>query len=361
MDSKKPKSLFTDGEGPIVYNDLAREISARLQGGQQFFDTLSLWVTYLTELYPDQFQPGETLAFLVPHLLANGIKDDDLRQEASRNTKLTPGVREYLGYLRSAGREVRIISTAYQHLWEIAGPMLDIPPEHISSTRLSLDQLEGVWPKDLSSEVKAVEETIQANTGDIMDAHNAYRSGQESLTQIFAERPSMVKVEDIFRDLYMRTLPLYGFNPSEITRVIGGDRKAEAIRKFSEELGIKPSDCIYVGDSITDDRAHAFIAREGGLAVSFNGDYFAIRNATIAVAARDARALVPLIDAFDMGHEGVRRFVERQQVSYGGERSYGPEPSIPDYIIIDPTNIEMAVRFSGIKRRDVRGESLPLL
>ncbi|MCJ7833649.1 MAG: hypothetical protein MUQ20_04615, partial [Deltaproteobacteria bacterium] len=63
---------------------------------------------------------------------------------------------------------------------------------------------------------------------------------------------------------------------------VGGEEKAEAIRKISALLDIPLSQSFYTGDSITDVQAFQEVNQAKGVAVSFNGNFYAVREARIA-------------------------------------------------------------------------------
>ena len=58
---------------------------------------------------------------------------------------------------------------------------------------------------------------------------------------------------------------------------VGGEQKAESIRDAAKRLGAKLADVMYVGDSITDVEAFKLVRENGGLAVSFNGNSYAVK------------------------------------------------------------------------------------
>lgn len=360
----KPKVLFTDGEGPLVFKDLARDISQRLiseaNNGYVLFDALSMWVAHNTESGQRHFEPGDTLAVLVPHLLAHGIRDEDLNEE-SRDVRLANGVTGYIRDLYERGWQVRVISTAYEHLWNYAGPRLQIPTENIVSTPLCLDCLRTtVWSEKLSEEVSKYEAEILNRRENILEAQQQFKEGH-SLSEVFTQG-GMSNLSAVFDELYFSTLPQYGFEPLSQTEVVGGNRKINAVRNLIDQLSIEPKDIIYVGDSITDDRAHKFVKENGGLAIAVNGDEFAIRNANIAVATEDMRFLRPLLEAFTTsGIEGAKSFVENQRsMSIGKERFFSQENGICRYDLVEG-QLEGLIGIHHEYRQRMRGSSIPLL
>ncbi len=323
MQVGKPKVLISDGEGPLVFNDLSRGITARRHPlGVILFDSLSLYNAFIAETRGPN-QPGETLALLVPHLLTHKITDDDLREEA-RTTTFARGVEEYLENLRENGWQVRVISTAYSHLWQEVGPKLGIPQYHIAATKLSLADLEGPWNANpaLTEAVLKVEDFIAFYQDQIKSAIESFREGA-SLLDIFSEIEVMRNLGARFDTLYSRTLPEEGYNPLQAVEVIGGERKTQKAIGFLKELGVEPSEVVYIGDSITDDRALKFFRESDGLAIAENGDTFAVRNASIAIASEDSSHKVELLEAWaNGGLEAVRRFTD-EEPSIAKERDMG--------------------------------------
>ena len=85
----KPKVLFTDGEGPIVFKDLAADITEKTV--PRLFPVLSFYDDYLVEVGTEGYQAGDTLALIVPHLLAHDVTDEDVAREA-KEAKVCLGV-----------------------------------------------------------------------------------------------------------------------------------------------------------------------------------------------------------------------------------------------------------------------------
>lgn len=358
----KTKNVFTDGEGPLVFKDIARDIaSQKIPRGRIFFDTLSLYVANASET-GNSYQPGETLAFLVPHLLAHSITDEDIHLEAS-NTRIANGADVYLRLLKSEGVSIRVISSAYDHLWAKVGPIFGIPQEHIASTRLNLQLLkETAWHQRLSSLVLEAEARILTKEYELLRAHEDIRNGM-AITEAFHRHRALSDAHNSLVNLYHVVLPSLGFNPLEETRVVGGQRKVDSVINFAQDLGLQPDEIVYVGDSITDDRTHKFVKENGGLSIAVNGDEFAIRNAVVAVATESMTELKPLLDAWYRGGiEYVKRFVDQSQVVFfGKERPITSEGSTTFYHLVEDGNItQIAEKHRDYKNR-IRGNSTSII
>lgn len=356
--NSSPKVLLTDGEGPLVFKDLARDAS-RLIGpeGQLIFDTISIHVAHESE--SGRYQPGETLAFLVPHLLTHNVTDEDLTRE-SANTIIANGAEEYIRSLKEEGWNVRVISTAFRHLWDTIGPKIGIPPEDIASTELDLELLrEERWSNSLAETVLNSERLLLTHVQEISLALQDVRKGI-SLEEVYSSHPVLTETQEIMNELYEKELPNLGFYPLQETTIIGGDRKVDAAIRFSRELGISLSTVAFVGDSITDDRAHRFIRERGGLSIAVNANEFGIRNAVIAIATENMKNLKPLLDAWHSGrHEGVEGFVlESSRGSFGTERLRYQEPDFVSHVVTGE-NIQQIAEIHSRYRSKILGLSAP--
>lgn len=324
-----PKVLFTDGEGPLIFKDLARDVSARFNEGQFLFDTISLYNAFLAESRGPN-QHGDTLALLVLHLLAHGISDEDLRDEA-RSTILATGVQSYLRLLRENDWQIRVFSTAYRHTWEVSGPILGINLDHIAASDVSLEGLKSkFWGAMFQEAIFCAEETILLRKAEILAAQKAFRDGA-SIEDLFCELEAMRQVCATLDHLYLKTLPDLGFEPLNDVPVMNGARKVESAITFCRQMGVEPHSLVYVGDSITDDRINVFIRDLGGLPIAVNSDHYGLRNAVVAVATEDMSALVPILETWtEGGLRGVRAFIESgRSHSVGKERMSSLEQEVP--------------------------------
>jgi energy-converting hydrogenase A subunit R len=87
---------------------------------------------------------------------------------------------------------------------------------------------------------------------------------------------------------------------------IGGEGKAAAVRTILQRTGAGISEVIYVGDSITDLQALELVKRGGGVAVSFNGNPYAIQGAQVACLGRDTGVISVMAQLFaEKGTAGV--------------------------------------------------------
>lgn len=299
------KVLFTDGEGPLVFKDLAQDLMERA-GLADFFELLSLYDDYLAEVGTEGYQAGDTLALVVPHFLHHGLTDSDVVEE-SKDAKVCLGVEEYIKGLQNDEWEIRVISTAYRPMWKLIGDYLGIPQEHIACTELNLSELREKYQMPRFNDV--VEKMEQEVLPQVLEIKKEIDKGRLAL-EIF-EDPKFASLRDRLDKFYWQELKELGYPTLETVEVCGGRRKIEAAQHFAAELNVSLKDVAYVGDSITDDALHKHLKEEGGLPIAINGNIYALRNARVAVATRDMRDVRPVLDAWSQGGmEEVEEFVK---------------------------------------------------
>lgn len=334
------KILFTDGEGPIVTNDFAFEVTSRIRiesrgkkmSGRELFSIVSAYDDYLVERRQKQYESGTTLALVLPFFLCHGITDD-VMQEIAGHAALAFGVKEYVRQLQKDRFAIRIISTAYRPLWDVVGNILHIPSDHIAATSINIEQLFAQFPlRLLLPVVGGVEADIVANS---TDARRTY-------------------LYERFHRFYWGDLPKIGFDIGRIVTVLGGKRKVTAAKQFAKDLGKTLADIVYVGDSITDVELFTAVNQAGGLSLAVNGNNYALEHAQVAVATQDMRLLRPLLDAWATGgHRAVISFI----------KSSASQRSPAHYAVIDtrdPSDFALLLAKHAYMRTMVRTDAAAL-
>lgn len=281
------KLVFFDLEGPLTPMDHAYEAAGLFPSGKEIFTHLSSHVGRALQ-DDDTYQAGETLALLVPFLLRHGITDKQLL-EVSRQATLVNGSEMVINRLTQDGASPYIISTSYEHHAQTIGDRLGVPREKIFCTQMRLAGL---------SLNRYDEQLIRWAEPNILEL-----------------RDDPIKLKTYLDRLFSQNLPESGYgNARERVLVLGGRRKAEVVRKISEETGVPLSRTVAIGDSITDTEMLKAVREAGGLAVAFNANRYTLEQANVALATPDMRPLLPLIYNFwPEGLEGARRFIQRRK------------------------------------------------
>lgn len=297
--------LFTDGEGPIVTNDFAYELMAGITirgrgkriSGKELFTLISKYDDRLAEQKFPGYEAGNTLALIIPFFLYHGVTDAHLRKKAQR-AKLANGVKEYVAKLKEDGWHIRIISTAYTHLWDSIGTHLGIHPDHIASTGIDLARLRKLF------HLKILRRSIENLQKDLV-----------------LMSPPMIHHR--LHHFFWKELVDRGLHPIRMITVIGGKQKILAAEKFAKELGVSLRRVVYVGDSITDAELFSAVARAGGLTIAVNGNRYALEKAHTAVATLDMRTLYPLLSIWATGrHDAVASFIKNKRNHMGAHYAY---------------------------------------
>lgn len=274
------RTICFDLEGPLSPQDNAYEVMKLIgPAGACIFEAISRYDDLLAlEGRPD-YEPGDTLALIIPFFLLHGITDADIRAVSAR-AKIVEGAAYLFEQLRADGWEIFIISTSYeQHAYNI-GRQLAVPVDHIICTRLALTEQQQKLPEAFYSLIRATE-------AELLELDPALEQKETAL-------------KELLDTLFFQQLPALGYEVFA-TRVIGGERKAEAVRRITRERGIAIREIIAVGDSITDFKMLQEVAAHHGIAVVFNGNEYAVPYANVGLASADIRFLYLICRAFERG------------------------------------------------------------
>jgi len=221
-----------------------------------------------------------------------------------------------------------IVSTSYSPYIRAVCEALAFPFMNTFSTAVSLDDytledIEKKALKDLHARVMNLPEfsiPSGANSADDLSDHD--RETVAQLDEIFWKILPSMKINRIIEEV----------NP------VGGDEKALAINKIVSLEGAVLRDVFYVGDSITDVEAFRTVKAAGGMALSFNGNDWAVREASFAVTSRSALPIGWLAVMFI--NQGTRGFEDLMMSE------------------LAPDNLERISSFSSRVRKEVRTEKI---
>lgn len=288
------KTICFDLEGPLSPQDNAYEVMKLIGAeGASIFEVISRYDDIISLDEREGYEPGDTLALIVPFFLLHDITEYDIARVSAR-AKIVRGAEYLFKRLHAEDWDIYIISTSYaQHAYNI-GNKLGVSEDHIICTNCSFDfeKKKKALAKKYLHTVKKAEEDILALT---------------LYSEIESENTKQERIVKRLDDFFFQQLPALGFDIFT-TRVMGGERKAEAIRAIVQEKDIALHDLIVVGDSITDYKMLKEVATHGGVAVVFNGNEYAIPYANVGLASADIRSLYLVCDAFERG--GKRKVMD---------------------------------------------------
>ena len=279
-----------DLEGPISFIDFAAEIGKLLGNKSKFnlkkfdmgafFTMISNYDDYIIDVpgvketlnIPD-YQPGDTLKIMAP-LYTACYTDKELVKLAKSNLGLLPGCRELMDILHKDW-EIFVISTSYSHFAYNVTAALDIPKDNVYCTDLNINYLK----EGLQNIEKDVDILLNSIFQKYLDNNKDLDSVIEDLNNFFwrGKKTDYIRVMDK-------------------VKVRGGKRKELAVEDISKKTGIAISEMIVLGDSITDINMLQRVRDEGGIAISFNGNRFSLKQANFAATTQNCLGVLPFFE-----------------------------------------------------------------
>lgn len=350
----------TDCEGPISKNDNAFELSELfIPNGDAFFNLISKYDDFLADIAKKPgYKAGDTLRLILPFLKAYGATNQKITRYSAENILLVPGARETLQYVNQKMPSF-LISTSYEPYILALCNYLGFPKDHAYYTKLDLDRysLDGkeiAWLKEIRAEIaKMPMLEWDSSASSLDDLATESKDTVRRLDRIFWEEISEMKAGEMLKEV----------NP------IGGVEKANAIVDSLKRTGREISDVLYVGDSITDVQALTMVKESGGVAVSFNGNGYAIRSADFAGMSTNTAVISILADAFlKGGREEVFQLVDNWSSSYIKDSNLDKtvvdkflkvfDDKLPVVKLVTDSNQTELVKESEAFRKTVRGEAI---
>ena len=360
-ESQKNLRLFvSDCEGPISKNDNAFELVAKfVPYGDNFFSLISKYDDVLADvIQKPAYKAGDTLRLILPFLKAYGTTNKEIKNFSSRNVLLVPGAKHTLTFVRQLMPSF-IVSTSYEQYISSLCDLTGFPFENCYCTRLNLDKYniskeETKRLQELKKEIEAFPMIeIPKKAGSVNAFSQRDQETLERLDEIFwKELPKMESGR-----------MLTEVNP------VGGTKKAWAVQDIVERMNCSLDRVMYVGDSITDAPALKLVRENGGLAISFNGNDYSVREADIAVLSGDTTVTSVLAEVFSRyGKDGTFRLIK--ELNPSGLKKNGVSPELykrmslvfsddfPQVEQVTDDNVERLKRESSVFRKTVRGEAI---
>ncbi len=287
-----------DLEGPLSPQDNAYELMKLFPNGDKIFEVISRYDDLLTLEERDDYEPGDTLALIVPFLVLHNISEADIGSLA-RKASLTGGVAELVNQLQSSGWKAFCISTSYRQYAIHITQKLGIYAHNVACTPFPLDGFRTALSKEDVELLQQAEE-------EILTMHPVADDDRikQSLDNLFREK-----------------LPTTGLGMA-ITEVkpVGGRRKVTALNRFADTHAQPFSSWVVVGDSITDSRMLQAVDEAGGLAIAFNANEYALPCSTMSLASTSIGDLTEVLQAWQKGQrKGVEKIVREKEAAGGGE------------------------------------------
>jgi len=250
-----------DLEGPLSPQDNAYELMRLFTNGDKIFEVISRYDDLLTLEEREDYEPGDTLALIVPFLVLHNISEDNIASLASK-ASLTGGAADLISRLQSKNWKVFCISTSYEQYAIHITQKLGIYTHNVACTPFPLDK----FCKTLCKEDSLL---LQQAEQDILTMHPVTDDDRikQSLDNLFWEKLPATELGMAIKEV----------------KPVGGRRKVAALSRFADKYGQPLSNWVVVGDSITDFRMLQAVEEAGGLAVAFNANEYALPYSTMSL------------------------------------------------------------------------------
>ncbi len=203
-----------------------------------------------------------------------------------------------------------IISTSYRPYLKALSNVTGFPMEQIYCTDVNLDEHKAD-PYEVER-LKAIASEITAMP--LLFWTEKKAGGGERLTD------EAKQVLDKLNVIFWEEIPAMEIGKA-YARVnpVGGAEKARAVLDSMKKTELAFDHIVYAGDSITDVQAMKLVKQGGGVAISFNGNSYALEEANFALLGESPFAIAAIAKLITLkGKEGLSRPLERKN-PIGGE------------------------------------------
>ncbi len=275
-----------DLEGPLSPQDNAYELMKLFPNGDRVFEVISRYDDLLALEEREDYEPGDTLALIVPFLVLHSITEDNIADLAGK-AGLTGGAEKLISWLQTKVWKVFCISTSYEQYALHIAHKLGIFAHNVSCTPFPGERLRLTLCKEDSALLQQTEEEILT-----MRPFDDDDKIKQRLDYFFWNKLPATDLGEVIK----------------VVKPVGGRRKVAALNRFADKYDQPLSDWVVIGDSITDFRMLQAVEGAGGLAIAFNANEYALPYSTMSLASTMLSDLTEVLEAW---HKGRRRAVEK--------------------------------------------------
>ena len=291
-----------DLEGPLSPQDNAYELMKLFPNGDRIFEVISRYDDLLTLEEREDYEPGDTLALIVPFLILHGISEENITSLAAK-ASLTGGAAKLVSWLQTKGWKIFCITTTYEQYALHITHKLGIYAHNIACTPFPGEKLRLTLCKEDAALLQQTEEDIL--TMRPVDDDDRIK---QSLDRFFWEKLPTTNLGEVIK----------------VVKPIGGQRKVAALNRFADKYDQPLSHWVVIGDSITDFRMLQAVEEAGGLAIAFNANEYALPYSTMSLAST---LLSDLTEVLEVWRRGKRSAVEKvvkmkEKMGGAGDRGY---------------------------------------
>ncbi len=270
--------------------------------GDRIFEVISRYDDLLTLKEREDYEPGDTLALIVPFLILHNISEPDIASLAVKAT-LIGGAADLVSRLQSSGWKTFCITTTYEQYAIHLTQKLGIYAHNVACTSFPLNNfLRMLGGEEIELLQQAEKEILTMRP--VADDDRI----KQRLDYFFWEKLPTTELGTAIREV----------------KPVGGRRKLAALNRFAETNSQPLSKWVVVGDSITDSRMLQAVEEAGGLAIAFNANEYALPYSTMSLASTHISDLLEVLQAWQKGQRrGVEKIVkEKEKIGGKGDRGY---------------------------------------
>jgi len=286
-----------DLEGPLSPQDNAYELMKLFPNGDKIFEVISRYDDLLTLEEREDYEPGDTLALIVPFLILHNISEDNIAELAAK-ANLTGGAEKLISWLQSSGWKVFCISTSYEQYAYHITQKLGIYAHNVACTAFPLDKFRSSLSPEEKKLMQKAEDDILA-----MKPVDDDERIKQSLDNFFWERLPETDLGAAIKEV----------------KPVGGRRKVAALNRFAEKYMEPLSNWVVIGDSITDFRMLQAVDEEKGLAIAFNANEYALPYASMSLASTHISDLQAVLEAWQKKKRGWTERVVKYKEKWRGK------------------------------------------
>ncbi len=266
--------------------------------GDKLFEVISRYDDLLALEEREDYEPGDTLALIVPFLILHNISEADITTLATKAT-LTGGAADLVSRLQSGSWKIFCISTSYQQYAIHITQKLGIYTHNVACTPFPLDKLSMTLCKEDS-------ELLQQSEAEILTLRPVADDDRikQSLDYFFWQKLPSTNLGIAIKEV----------------KPVGGRRKVAALNRFADAYAQPLSKWVVVGDSITDSKVLQAVEGAGGLAIAFNANEYALPYSTMSLASTFISDLTEVLQAWQKSQrKGVEKIVKEKEKTGGRE------------------------------------------
>ena len=269
--------------------------------GDKLFEVISRYDDLLTLEARADYEPGDTLALIVPFLILHNITEADITRLATK-ARLTGGAAELVSRLQTGGWKTFCITTTYEQYARHITQKLGIYTHNVACTPFHLDK----WRAALSP---AESQLLQQAEQDILTLHPPTDDERikQSLDNFYWQKLPTTEIGRAIREV----------------KPVGGRRKVAALNRFAGVQNQPLSQWVVVGDSITDSKMLQTVDEAGGLAIAFNANEYALPYATMSLASTFLNDLTEVLQAWQKGQRKEVEKMVKAKERIGGKDNRG--------------------------------------